>query len=229
MPETNTNQQKIDTTLQWNYYVIRELWKLNGYSSSELYKELKTTKRNYTNLVAGGYIPSFLPDRLSKLLNEKTGASKKIFRGEELLNVNGFTFDKIEQYFNDSGEYYSKMQAYKNAYNSKEEKQNLGKATLKSPEKPPHLKKFTDKLKAQLNDIQFKTHDINLFKIWYYFKEGNRLAEGVTIEYIIDDFKKIGIKELESADDKILEDYMNSLKQQYKLTEAVMTYRQNSK
>ena len=185
---------------RWNYYVIRELWKINGRQSPDLYDEFEISKRRYTYLITGDdYItPQMLG--VSKTLHDKIGADEKVFTGEILLNVDEFSVEDIKEY-------------HDNLLNNK----------------TWEIHEFRRKVRQKLKDMDYRTcSDNNLCRIEHFIRTAQKYSNTTNIEYIINTFKRVTISELESAyAESRLQEYIDNLQRQYDLAHSVMVYHNN--
>lgn len=240
---------------RWNYYVIRELWKINGRKSPDLYDELRMSKRKYTCLITGDTYTVPQMKELSNKFHDMTGADAEIFNGKALLNIDEITRDKIKTYHTalsmkdflkgknvtkkelNEIKKFAKNNLHKELDMCKIEKylqgdnvsDNKNYVNILLNTVNYELNEFRKNLINKLKNTNYRfCSDGNLSMIEHYIRTSEKYSDTTNIEYIIDMLKKVKISELEKAYSKNkLQDYIDNLKKQYELAYSVMVYYKN--
>ena len=223
---------------RWNYYVIRELWKINRRKSPELYAEFNVSKRKYTNLITGDTyaIPQMID--ISRVMHDKTGVDAEVFTGDALLNVDGITEKEIKEYYNNLrvkemlGKNLLKIDEIEKYIHelkglTEEKKEAYCKNLLKNI--TWKVQEFKKKVLQKLKNLDYRIcNDSNLCRIEHYIRTLQKYSDTTNIEYIINTFKKVNISELESAyKENKLQKYIDNLRTQYELAHSVKVYYDN--
>lgn len=207
--ETSRDNRRI------NWMIMMQAWKAfkedGGYQ--EFHKALGINKNAYYNVQLGERVS----EKLCARVEEKTGIKADILLGKKLLELSGFTEEKIKKY----NEICEVLGASANE-KEKEEEKNCRKKK----------KDICEEVQTLLKRQQDIYSDSELSHVLFYFKYGTKRSEKAKeIEFRsnVEKLKKIEWDDLVVISENVLDNYKRALHYQEKLVEAVLTYKEEKK